>query len=177
MNKFTSTLAGLALVAGVSVAPAFAQGNLFSPPGTFTFLGVGAAVLTANTLPGQSVGFNAGAGGANTTATFSLSGSQVAGSPFLYNVISLTVTPAVGNPFTETAASGVGGSPFQFTVFAIPGGTTSIASVGAAADGTTFNLVSAPVPEASTTASFGLLALGLGGLMIAAKRKKMVSAL
>ncbi len=30
----------------------------------------------------------------------------------------------------------------------------------------------APVPEASSTASFGLLALGLGGMVIAAKRKK-----
>jgi len=34
-------------------------------------------------------------------------------------------------------------------------------------------LSSAPVPEASTTVSFGLLlALGLGGLVIAARRKK-----
>jgi len=38
---------------------------------------------------------------------------------------------------------------------------------------TDLNLSSAPVPEASTTVSFGLLlALGLGGLVIAARRKK-----
>lgn len=45
---------------------------------------------------------------------------------------------------------------------------------GWAVDFLTVGITSAPVPEASTTASFGfLLALGLGGLMIAGKRRKM----
>lgn len=40
--------------------------------------------------------------------------------------------------------------------------------------GATFTASFNPVPEASTTVSFGLLlAVGLGGLMVAAKRKKM----
>ena len=44
------------------------------------------------------------------------------------------------------------------------------------ASGGSLTLVPAAVPEASTTASFGLLlALGLGGLIVAAKRKKAAS--
>lgn len=44
---------------------------------------------------------------------------------------------------------------------------------GYAVDFLTVGVTSSPVPEASTTASFGLLlALGLGGLVVAAKRKK-----
>ena len=58
------------------------------------------------------------------------------------------------------------------TTFDIASDTTTFT-----ASGTSFDLVpgvvGAPVPEASTTASFGLLLLlGLGGLAVAAKRKK-----
>ena len=167
MNKLTSTFAGLALAAGVSVAPAFAQGNLFSPPGSFTFSVPAAATFTASGI-GET--FNPTTGSPVLNEGFLLIGSQVPGSTFLYNVTTFQVIGPTS--FSEPG-------PLQFTVFSLPAGGVSIASVGAAADGTTFNLVGgSPVPEASTTASFGLLLmLGLGGLLVAAKRKKTASAL
>ncbi len=168
MNKITSTLAGLALVAGASVAPALAQGNLFAPPGTFTFSFPTATTFLATSNP--TVGFNPG-GAANTTAAFSLTGTQISG--VLYQVTLLTVTPAGGAAFTETGTSGAGGSPFLFTAVPV-GSTLSVASVGAAADGTTFNLVN-PVPETSTVVSFGAL-LALGGLALVARRKSVKNA-
>lgn len=172
MNKITSTLAGLALVAGASIAPAMAQGNLFSPPGTFTILPTVATLFSAS---GSNVGFNPVGSATNGTATFALTGTQVSG--VLFQVTNLTVTPSVGTPFTETAASGMGGTPFLFTVVPTTGGNFSVASVGAAADGTTFNLVGgAPaVPEASTTVSFGAL-LALGGLAVVLRRKGVKNA-
>ena len=50
---------------------------------------------------------------------------------------------------------------------------TGGSTVGRAISAGSLVATRAPVPEASTTVSFGLLlALGLGGLVIAAKRKK-----
>jgi len=168
MNKITSALAGLALAAGVGVAPAFAQaptpGYLFSPTGGgsgFTFSGLGTASFIATS---GSVGFNFVGGTANTTASFALTGTQVSG--ILYQVTSLVFTPAGGVANIEV-------NPLQFTVFALPSGAVSVASAGSASDGTGFTLLSAPVPESSTTASLGLLlALGAGGLALTAKRRK-----
>ena len=87
MNKITSTLAGLAIVATVSVAPAFAQGNLFSPPGTFTFTDGG--TFTAS---GSGDGYNP-VGGVATTASFTLTGSLISGTSNAYKVTSLVITP------------------------------------------------------------------------------------
>ena len=170
MNKLTSTLAGLAIAATASVVPAFAQGNLFSPPGSFTFTTSGAGVLTAT---GTGETFNPIAAGTTpiTPVSFTLIGSSIGGSTIFFNLTSLVVTGAnVGgagvNTFTETGA-------LTFSALAPPSGGVAISSIGAAADGTTFNLVSAPVPEASTVVSFGAL-LALGGLaLVTARRKKM----
>ena len=170
MNKITSTLAGLALAATASVVPAFAQGNLFSPPGTFTFVTSG-ATLTAT---GSGETFNPTAIGASpiTPVSFTLVGSSIGGSTTFYNLTSLVITGAnVGgagvNTFTESG-------PLTFSVLAPPSGSVAISSIGAAADGTTFNLV-APVPEASTVISFGAL-LALGGLAVVLRRKGVKSA-
>lgn len=160
MNKIISTFAGLALAAGAGVAPAMAQGNLFSPPGGFTFSGAGASSFIATS---GSVGFNPMGSTANTTASFALTGTQISG--VLYQVTSLVFTPFGAAAFTEV-------NPLQFTVIGLPAGGLSVASVGAASDGTTFNLV-APVPEAGTVVSFGAL-LALGGLsLVAARRRKI----
>ena len=171
MNKITSILAGIATVAAVSVAPAFAQGNLFSPPGTFSFV----TSMGGVTVTGSGETFNPTAVGASpiTPVSFTLIGSNVTNFPTFYNLTSLTITGAnVGgagvNTFTETGA-------LQFSILTTPAGGTTIDSVGAAADGTTFNLVSAPVPEASTTISFGAL-LALGGLALVLRRKGVKNA-
>ena len=168
MNKITSTLAGLALAATASVVPAFAQGNLFSPPGSFTFVTSG-ATLTAT---GSGETFNPiGTTMPITPVSFTLTGLSIGGSSTFYNLTSLVINGAnVGgagvNTFTETGA-------LTFSALAPPSGGVAISSIGAAADGTTFNLVSAPVPEASTVVSFGAL-LALGGLvLVTARRKKM----
>ena len=171
MNKITSTLAGLAVVATASVVPAFAQGNLFSPPGTFSFVTSG-ATLTAT---GSGETFNPTAIGASpiTPVSFTLIGSSIGGSTTFYNLTSLVITGSnvggVGiNTFTENG-------PLTFSVVAPPSGGTAISSIGAARDGTTFNLVAAPVPEASTVISFGAL-LALGGLAVVLRRKGVKSA-
>ena len=166
MNKITSTLAGIALATGVGIAPAFAQaptpGFLFTPPNgssSFTFSGAGTSSFIATS---GSVGFNPSGTGATTTTSFSLTGTLISGS--LYQVTSLTFNPAGGVPNIEV-------NPLQFTVFSLPSGAVSLASVGSATDGTGFNLLSAPVPEASTVVSFGGL-LALGGLALAAAKRK-----
>ena len=171
MNKITSILAGLAVVATASVVPAFAQGNLFSPPGTFSFVTSG-ATLTAT---GSGETFNPTAVGSApiTPVSFTLVGSSIGSSTTFYNLTSLVITGTnVGgmnvNTFTETG-------PLTFSVVAPPSGGVAISSIGAARDGTTFNLVAAPVPEASTVISFGAL-LALGGLAVVLRRKGVKSA-
>ena len=172
MNKITSILAGLAVVATASVVPAFAQGNLFSPPGTFSFVTSG-ATLTAT---GSGETFNPTAIGASpiTPVSFTLIGSSIGGSTTFYSLTSLTIngtgvgSGATPNSFVETG-------PLTFSVVAPPSGGVAISSIGAARDGTTFNLVAAPVPEASTVISFGAL-LALGGLAVVLRRKGVKSA-
>jgi hypothetical protein len=171
MNKITSTLAGLAIVASASIAPAMAQGNLFSPPGTFTFTGLGTSNFSAT---GTGETFNPLMGTPVTPVGFSLTGTGANGSTSIFNLGTLTITGAnVGgagiNSFTETG-------PLTFVVAGLGAGGVGIASLGAAADGTTFNLVGgAPVPEASTTVSFGAL-LALGGLAVVLRRKGVKNA-
>lgn len=155
MNKITSTLAGLAIVATASVAPAFAQGNLFNPPGNFTFFFSGAG-NNSFFATSQSVGFNPAGGGATTTAAFSLTGTRV-DSTNIFNVTSLVISPTNDGVFVET-------NPLQFLVSTLPSGSTFVGSLGASSDGTSINL-SSPVPEASTVISFGAL-LALGGLAV-----------
>ncbi len=168
MNKFTSTLAGLALVAGASIAPAFAQdngGNLFAPPGTFSFMTTGAGALTAT---GSGETFNSLTGATTPNVSFTLTGQLVAGT--IFNLTSLNVTSG------GTTLDSLGGnSGLLFVASSAPGGGQFLSSIGASRGGTTFNLVNAPVPEASTTVSFGVL-LALGGLAVVARRKGVKNA-
>ncbi len=170
MNKFTSTLAGLALVAGASIAPAFAQdngGNLFAPPGTFSFVTNSTGMLTAsgsgetfNTLTGPTASF--------APVSFTLTGQLVAGT--IFNLTSFNVT---SNGTTVDSLDGNSG--LLFVASSAPGGGQFLSSIGASRGGTTFNLVNAPVPEASTTVSFGVL-LALGGLAVVLRRKGVKNA-
>ena len=171
MNKITSTLAGLAFVATASIAPAFAQGT-----GTFTYSGgptpftfsAGATGVSLSAIP---VLFNSTTDG-NSTGTLSLSGGTRAfgsGTFGTFTGVTETFTPSSG---TLTGFSDVGTvfvSQRSATTFDLASDTTTFTN-----SGTSFDLVpGSPVPEASTTASLGLLlALGMGGIVIAAKRKK-----
>ena len=162
MNKLTSTLAGLALAAAVSVAPAFAQsGNLFSPPGSFTFTGLGSSFEAT----GSGATFNPSTGAPITGVSFDLKGTFAGTSPTAYTFTSLMLS----GPITATE---LGAPQFNVNPFGGAGGVT-ITSAGAASDGSTFNLVS-PVPEASTVVSFGAL-LALGGLAVL-RRKSVKNA-
>ena len=107
-----------------------------------------------------------------TPVSFTLIGSSINGSSIFYNLTSLTINgTGVGSGNTPNSFVEIG--PLTFSVIAPPSGGVAISNIGAAADGTTFNLVSAPIPEASTVVSFGAL-LALGGLvLVTARRKKM----
>ena len=171
MNKITSTLAGLAIVATASVVPAFAQGNLFSPPGGFSFTTMG-SILTAS---GSNDSFNP-LGSATTVnpVSFTLTGTLVSGS--IYSVTNYQVLDASSNILAVLTP----GSGLTFVASTATNGGQFISSIGASTAATgqqagdTFNLV-APVPEASTVVSFGAL-LALGGLAVVLRRKGVKSA-
>ncbi len=173
MNKITSTLAGLALVAGVSVAPAFAQdlgtpGNLFSPPGTFSFSMPTATTFSAT---GTNDTFNPISSATSSTVAFTLTGTRIDSSNvYVLNTLLIGSTATNGSVFTYNPA----GNPLDFTFTNVPGAPIGIASLGADNMGATFNLVN-PVPEASTVVSFGAL-LALGGLAVVAARRKKTAA-
>ena len=164
MNKFTTTIAGLAIVAAATVAPAFAQGNFFTTtPFTFAF-----APASSFTISKIAVTYNPFGGGNASTGLLTLAGgTQESGSSVIYDNTTLTFTDMNGvNVFAPENIA-------MTTVVPLKNGSYSIASVGATATGNTFNLVpGAPVPEASTVISFGAL-LALGG--IAVLRRKSVA--
>jgi len=102
------------------------------------------------------------------------------------NVASPRVTPGVNSLVLDIAAPAVYNGVYLLRPGSLSQGGFSdsgeLAPLGVGARVVTAGafIVSggAPVPEASTTASFGLLlALGMGGLVIAAKRKKAASSL
>ena len=92
MNKITSTLTGLALAATASVVPAFAQGNLFSPPGSFTFVTSGATLTATGT--GETFNQTAVGSAPITPVSFTLTGSSIGGSSTFYNLTSLVINGA-----------------------------------------------------------------------------------
>ncbi len=162
MNKVTSTLAGLALVAGASIAPAFAQGA-FSDLSTGTPF-VFSFTPTGFTATNQLVNYNPLNGGVKTTGLLSLTGS---GSGDLFTNTALSFVPTGGGAgFTDTVP--------QTTIVPLSNGNFSIASVNATGAGDQYNLTAtaAAVPEASTVLSFGAL-LALGGLAVL--RRKTVA--
>jgi len=95
--------------------------------------------------------------------------------------------PPAGNPFSITANgypnAGTNSNAGQFTTYSLTATATSSSTVltilGQSTGVTEVDNVSvraAPVPEASTVASFGLL-LALGGVVITAKRRKAAASL
>ncbi len=187
--RFHTALVGLGLTA-LAAAPAAAQGlngqpvqmtfrfpdssTVFSTIGTGTVVPGGVTFasdlngLTSTVTPTQIRIANNGAGTINLGGVgpgFSFEGyvlSEMGGSPV--TITSLSVDPA-------TTVAGFGANQLSFDagdVFANFQNTTLLAGQNVTID------VNPPaVPEASTTVSLGLLlTLGLGGMVIAARRKK-----
>ena len=192
MNKIASILTGLALVATASIAPAMAQIAPFTP-GTFTFPGPGTFTFNVSPTSGLipltviPVTFNALNDGISTGFLTLSGGTKAYGGPGVagtYTSVTEFFAPDAGQnlgPFSDVGTVFI--SQRSATTFDLASDTTTFT-----ASGTSFDLVpgtpgtpgtpGAPVPEASTTASFGLLlALSLGGLAVAAKRKKAASSL
>lgn len=177
MNKITSTLAGLALVATASIAPAFAQALT---PGTFTFAGGPTPFSFSAGTPGGisltaiPVLFNA-VSGANSMGTLTLSG----GTEQFGAIGTVGTFTGVTETFVSTSGPLVGfsemGTAFvsqrSASTYDIASDTTTFTT-----SGTSFDLVpGSPVPEASTVVSFGAL-LALGGLAVVLRRKGVKNA-
>ena len=163
MNKVTTILAGLAIVATTSIAPAFAQGN-FTTNSPFVFSFSPANSFTAISQP---VLYNAVGTTGFSNGFLTLMGGTEVGTSVVYDNVSLSFSPTFGGMPTVTDII-----PMT-TVVPLDGtGNYSIASVGFTAKGDNFNVVGAPVPEASTVISFGAL-LALGGLAVL-RRKSIV---
>ena len=157
MNKLATTLAGLALVAGASVAPAFAQGafdNIGLPVFVFTFAPAGGFSAI-----NQTVNYNPVAGGLGTQGTglLTLTSSTGSASSLIFSNTTLSFSQGGTTLFTDTVPT--------TTIVPLGNGNFSIASVNGTASGDQYNLTAAPVPEASTVISFGAL-LALGGLAV-----------
>ena len=184
MNKLTSTLAGLALVATASIAPAFAQGT---SPGTFTFnnMGVPGATFSFTDTPAGFVNtvipviFNPTAPSLSTsTGTLTLTGGVeqfgATGTAGTFTGVTETFTPSAGQAqagFTDTGGT-VFVSQRTANTFDLASDPTTFT-----ASGTSFDLAPGTpvVPEASTTISFGAL-LALGGLAVVLRRKGVKNA-
>ena len=176
MNKITSTLAGLAIVATASVVPAFAQAGNFNNTAPFTFVDTGttftvnpvaatfnpvvAAPLEAGTLTLLLTG---GTGAANSNPQF-----------FSTGVLTFTPTNVALATITDTFS---GGNLVSFVPTGAPGaGTATAINLAPSANGDQYKLVNgSPVPEASTVISFGAL-LALGGLAVMMRRKGVKNA-
>ena len=160
MNKITTSLAGQALVAGASIAPAFAQGafnNIGLPTFVFTFTPTGFSAVN------QIVNYNPVVGGLGTQGTGFLTLTSSMGTGALFQNTTLSFSQGGTTLFTDTVPN---------TTIVPVGNTYSIASVNGTVKGDQYNLVAAPVPEASTVISFGAL-LALGGLAVL-RRKSVV---
>ena len=158
MNKITTTLAGLAVLATASAIPASAQ--TFTAPAPFTFsyspttFSVNSITAMFNPLVGSTI-----------MGTLSLTGGTST------NGISYTGTTLsfVGGGFTDTETG--------ITAFVFPNGPTTDLISGTTPF-TSFVLspgTAAPVPEASTVISFGAL-LALGGLAILRRKSTVQNA-
>ena len=170
MNKIASALAGLAVVAGASLTPAFAQGAFTSNPGSpasFTFS------PASFTLTGAPADFFDGMG-TFTDGTVDLTSTSTASGPnFSYNT-TLNFQPSGGKAFAPE--TGVALVTFNGTGAARTVTFSNENIQGFGPNGNTLNLsyptpATAPVPEAGTALSFGAL-LVLGG--VAVLRRKAV---
>ncbi|MGI4788511.1 MAG: hypothetical protein ACRYFS_06630 [Janthinobacterium lividum] len=167
MNKITTTLAGLAVLASASMVPVFAQSNNFTSDGPFTFtyspttFDITSIAATYNPVVGMSTdGLLSLTGGTSTNGT-TFTGATL---KFVSTGGTLVETPvnAAVNDF-----SGV----YDISGFVPP---------TLFAEAYTFNLepgtVATPaVPEASTVVSFGAL-LALGGLAVLRRKSAVKNA-
>ncbi len=161
MNKLTTTLAGLALVAGASIAPAFAQGS-FTTPGPFVF----SFAPSTFTVSSIAVTYNPLAMGSTPISGFlTLTGGTEIGTSNFYTGTSLSFTGGSTTVTDSGLTSIVSQNPLT--------GQYTITSNSPSPAGNSFVLANgAPVPEASTVISFGAL-LALGGLAVL-RRKSVV---
>ena len=137
--------------------------------------GIGSLTLSFS-APVAGVGFSTidlyNPGGANALSITAYSGTGGTGT-------ALGTFNAVGDNFQTNniyfmgAADRAGANTIGSLVLAMPNGSHDDIGI----DDIQIARAAAPVPEASTTASFGLLlVLGLGGLVVAAKRRKAPAA-
>ena len=173
MNKITSTLAGLALVATASVVPAMAQGTFTysGGPAPFTFStdGPGMALTATNV----AVQFNPTVGAVSNGFLTLSGGTFLFGGPVAGTITGVTeaFSATLNGPVTITDTGTVFISQRSATTFDIASDTTTYTR-----SGTSFDLVpGSPVPEASTVVSFGAL-LALGGLAVVLRRKGVKNA-
>jgi hypothetical protein len=170
MNKLTTTLAGLAFVAAVSIAPAFAQGAPLVPttgnyfnnaPFTFTM------TPTTFNITNIAAFFNPTMSTTATAGLLSLTATEIGTTSGYTNGV-LTFAPTGGATTTETINF--------FTVAKNPFTDSTVFSGGPDSAGNNFTLNSgSPVPEASTVLSFGAL-LALGGLAVLRRKSAVQNA-
>ncbi len=182
MNKITSTLAGIAVVAAAGIVPAFAApmvlGTVSSPPGTFSFTNTGSGAASTISVTGAGATYNPSLLApdplATSLTTFMLNGTFVSanGGVNFYNATSFTGTDNLGTALSDSF-SGAGDSLVFSTAPAFPSGFQVNSQAADQATQLAINLGPAPVPEASTVISFGAL-LALGGLAVL--RRKSVKA-
>ena len=164
------------LLAGLIAAPAaHAQLSFTLLPGSQS--GIGGDVLhftgtLSNPSTTDTINLN------SDSATFTAPGLTLDDSPF-FNNAPPTLTPkgsggeAYSGGFFDIAIDPSAAPGTYSGIFNILGGPNAGDLNVIASQNFTVTVQSAPIPEASTTASFGLLlAFGLGGMVVAAKRKK-----
>ncbi len=135
------------------------SGNVLTDPGPFKTNNIPLDVLFSAPLKTLSLNF-ATAGNGSLTANFFTGG--LGGT-------------LVGSSTTPSAVPLGGFVPEGALSFSTPSSFDTVVLTSTAPDFAVDNIVvgPAPVPEASTTASFGLLlVLGLGGVVVAGRRKK-----
>ena len=158
MNKISATLAGLAVVAGASVAPAFAGSGVFGtssttpPVGTFTYTGSTYSFLAPVTYY---------LGSSSVEGTLSLTGTEVGTTSYYSSV--LDFTSAGGDITGEKGYASLVAGPDIFGPISATNFKLTDAGTFSLGDRFTLGPLAAPVPEASTVVSFGAL-LALGGL-------------
>jgi hypothetical protein len=172
MNKLTTTLAGFALVAGASIAPAFAQGAPLVPTTGNYFNNVGFSFTeptpTTFAITNIAAFFNSAATSTLTPGLLSLTGTEL-GTTSGYTNVNLTFTP------TGSTKTSVETLDF-ITVATNPFTGSTVFSGGPDSVGNNITLNSgSPVPEASTVLSFGAL-LALGGLAVLRRKSAVQNA-
>ncbi len=173
MNKLTTTLAGLALVAGTSIAPAFAQGTFSTdfvnpPAGVFTTTATGYFFEAPSFFNGTLAG--------DLKLTGTLTNGTLEGLNRYATVLNFTSTEPGLKDVTESGVTTVTAVDFgttpSYSNFHI---TDTTAFGGVTGDRVSVGPLGSPVPEASTVLSFGAL-LALGGVAVLRRKSAVKNA-